>query len=287
MTGAQRLTRRVSLPVVAVLALTAFSVAVLTDPDAAIPDSAVFISVVLVAIVVIAVATGLEFRDVHPFPMGTLLLRLSPLVAAIGVVLFLIALSDDGSNPPDPTPEEQQQGGEEVLGGDEPPSGDYDGSAGLFEYLALIVVVLAVIVGLVLLLRRVRLRRRDPAAPGAPGRAVEGGDVEDHEMERHRTVREGLHRGRGALLDEDDPRLAVIGAYVAFEGHVGAGGLVRRPSETQREYVARVLAEGRLAHSDRAPLLVELFNAARFSSDPVTPEHARAARDHIDALAGD
>jgi hypothetical protein len=286
MTAAQRLTRRVSLPVVAVLALTAFSVAVLTDPDAAIPDSAVFISVVLVAIVVIAVATGLEFRDVHPFPLSTLLLRLSPLVAATGLVLLLIALSDDGSNPPDSTP--QEQGGDDVLGGEEPPSGDYDGSAGLFEYLALIVVLLAVIVGLVLLLRRVRLRRRrDPAAPGAPGRAVEGGDVEEHEMERHRTVREGLRRGRGALLDEDDPRLAVIGAYVAFEGHVGARGLVRRPSETQREYVARVLTEGRLAHSDRAPLLVELFNAARFSSDPVTPEHARAARDHIDALVGD
>ncbi|MGH3482074.1 MAG: DUF4129 domain-containing protein [Nocardioidaceae bacterium] len=284
MTGAQRLTGRVSLPVVAVLALTAFSVAVLTDPSAAIPDAAAFVSVVLVAIVVIAVATGLEFRDVHPFPLGTLLLRLSPLLVATVLMLFLMALSDDGSNPPDSPPQEQQplQGGEDV------PSGDYDPSAGAFEYLAGSVLVLAVIVGLVLLLRRVRLRRRrDLAAPGTPGRAVEGGDVEEHEMERHRTVREGLRRGRGALLDEDDPRLAVIGAYVTFEGHVGTQGMVRRPAETQREYVARVLAEGRLAHSDRAPLLVELFNAARFSSDPVTPEHARAARDHIDALVGD
>jgi Domain of unknown function (DUF4129) len=284
MTGAQRLTRRLSLPVVAVLVLTAFSVAVLTDPDAAIPNAAVFVSAALVAIVVVAVATGLEFRDVHPFPLSTLLLRLSPLVFTSAFVFFVMTLPDNELNPPGSDDEST----ETPPPREDPPSGDYDGSAGTFEYLAGIVLVVAVIVGLLLLLRRVRLRRRrDLATPGAPGRAIEGGDVVEHEMERHRTVREGLRRGRGALLDEDDPRRAVIGAYVAFEGHVGAQGMVRRPAETQREYVARVLAEGRLAHSDRAPQLVELFNAARFSSDPVTIEHARAARDHIDALVGD
>ena len=106
--------------------------------------------------------------------------------------------------------------------------------------------------------RQLKLRRARAAAmqAGARGHTVEGSDLDEHELVQARAVREALERSRSALLTEDDPRLAVIRAYLAFEGHVGAQGMTRKPAETQREYIARVLSQGQLAAPDRAPQLV-------------------------------
>jgi Domain of unknown function (DUF4129) len=290
-------TRRVGVPVVAVLALTTYAVAVLVDPDVEIPTAAVVVSIALVAVLVLTVATGLEFHEQHRLPGGTLLSRLIPLVIAIPVALVVLAAPDAGQDPRQPaptaTPTPGQQPTEGGPGQLEPrPDADLDPN-GVLQYALLIGISVAVValVGWLLWPQWRRWRRRDrtvAAVPGAKGAVAEGSDVDEEQLaEQRRIVREGLRHGRSALVAGEDPRHAVIRAYVAFESHVGERGMVREPAETQREYVARVLAEGRLAHSERAPQLVELFNAARFSSLPVTPGDAQAARDHIGALVGD
>ena len=292
MTGAlQQLVGRVSLPVVGVFVLTTYAVAVLVDPDVEIANAAAVFSAGLVAVILLAVATGIEFRDEHPYPVAAVLWRLSPLVFVTGLALFVVlALPENAPNPPPPA---RRSGG----GGQQttpPPTAPQQKSdldpGGVLEHTVMVLASLA-LVALIgwLVWRQLKLRRARVAAlqAGARGHAVEGSDLDEHELEQARAVREALERSRSALLTEDDPRLAVIRAYLAFEGHVGAQGMTREPAETQREYIARVLSQGQLAAPDRAPQLVELFNTARFSTQPVTAADAMAAQGHIDALVGD
>jgi uncharacterized protein DUF4129 len=286
------------VPVVAVLALTTYAVAVLIDPDVEIPTAAVVVSIVLVGVLVLTVTTGLEFYGQDRAAGKTTLSRLLPLVIAIPIALVVVlAAPDAGPNPRQPDPTATPTPGQQPTGGgreqtETRPNADLDPN-GILQYALVIGISVAVValVGWLLWPQWRRWRRRDRTVrttPGAKGAVVEGSDVDDEALaEQQRIVREGLQRGRSALIAEEDARHAVIRAYVAFESHVGSRGMVREPAETQREYVARVLAEGRLAHSERAPQLVELFNAARFSSLPVTPGDAQAARAHIDALVGD
>lgn len=292
MTGAlQRLVGRLSLPVIGVFVLTTYAVAVLVDPDVGIANVAAAFSAGLVAIIVLAVATGIEFRDEHPYPFAEVLWRLSPLVLAAGLALFVVlALPDNAPNPPPPV-RRSGGGGQQTTPPPTVPKQKSDLDPGeIIQYTVMVLAGLAIlaVVGWVVW-RRLKLRRARAAAmqPGARGQAVEGSDLDEHELEQARAVREALERSRSALLTEDDPRLAVIRAYLAFESHVGAQGMMRKPAETQREYIARVLAQGQLAAPDRAPQLVELFNTARFSTQPVTAADAMAAQDHIDALVGD
>lgn len=298
MTGVQqRLTGRVVVPVTAVLALTTYAVAVLMDPDVEISTAAVVVSITLVAVLVLIVATGLEFYGQDRAPGKTLLGRLIPLVIAIPVALVVVlAAPDAGQEPQEPAPTATPTPGQQPTGGSQeqvvPRSSTTLDPSGILQYTlgTLICIAVVALVGWLLWPQWRRWRRRDRTvtAPGAKGAVAQGSDVDEEGLaEQQRIVREGLHRGRSALVAVEDPRHAVIRAYVAFESHVGDRGMAREPAETQREYVARVLAEGRLAHSERAPQLVELFNAARFSSLPITAGDARAARDHIDALVGD
>ncbi len=298
MTGVQpQPTRRVGVPAVAVLALATYAVAVLVDPDVEIPTAAVVVSIALVAVLILTVATALEFRDQHRLPGRTLLSRLLPLVIAMPVALVVVLAAPDARREPrqpaptaTPTAQQQSPGaGQEQV--NQRPNADLDPS-GILQYALPIAISIAVVALVGWLLwpqwRRWRSRDRTVTIPGAKGVVAEGSDVDEEELARLRqTLREGLRHGRSALIAEEEPRLAVIHAYAAFESHVGDRGMVRDPAETQREYVARVLAEGQLAHPERAPQLVELFNTARFSSLPVTADDAWAARDHIDALVGD
>lgn len=292
MTGAlQRLVGRVSLPVIGVFVLTTYAVAVLVNTDVEIANVAAAFSAGLVAIIVLAVATGIEFRDEHPYPFAAVLWRLSPLVLAAGLALFVVlALPDNAPNPPPPV-QRSGGGGQRTTPPPTVPKQKSDLDPGeILQYTAMVLtgLVILAVVGWVLW-RRLKLRRARAAAmqAGARGHTVEGSDLDEHELVQARAVREALERSRSALLTEDDPRLAVIRAYLAFEGHVGAQGMTRKPAETQREYIARVLSQGQLAAPDRAPQLVELFNTARFSTQPVTAADAVAAQDHIDALVGD
>lgn len=293
MTGAlQRLVERVSLPVIGVFLLTTYAVAVLVNTDVEIANVAAALSAGLVAIIVLAVATGIEFRDEHPYPFAAVLWRLSPLVLAAGLALFVVvALPDNAPKLPPPLRRSGGGGGQQTTPPPSAPQQKSDLDPGeILQYTVMVLVSLAIVAAVGWAVwRRLKLRRARAAAlqPGARGQAVEGSDLDEHELEQARAVREALERSRSALLTEDDPRLAVIRAYLAFESHVGAQGMMRKPAETQREYIARVLAQGQLAAPDRAPQLVELFNTARFSTQPVTAADAMAAQNHIDALVGD
>jgi hypothetical protein len=288
MTGEQRLGHRAGVPVAVVVALTSIAVLVLGDSDVAIPAPAAVVGIGLVALVVIAVATAFEFRGQHPFPVSSLLRRLALLGLAFGLGGLLWAVRD-----PEPA---------EVRGGDSdtattptetvptetaPTEPARSTGAGSFDAELMIAVLLGLaVLGLLIWLiwDHRRRARRVLATSGAPRLADTDDAANQHERQR-RAVREGLRRGRGALLAEDDPRRGVIRAYVAFERHVRGQGLIRGPTETQREFATRVLADGGL-DVDRVRPLVELFNVARFSELPVTPADAQQAREHIDAMVG-
>ena len=127
------------------------------------------------------------------------------------------------------------------------------------------VALLAAIVAAVLL--------RKPVAPVAPKEPREGAEA---------ILDEGLE----ALLGEHDPRRAVIAAYAAMERAMARQGWARRPSEAPTEYLARVLHVAR-ARSGDLNRLVALYEVARFSEHPVTPDMRDAALAVVQRLRAD
>jgi hypothetical protein len=83
-----------------------------------------------------------------------------------------------------------------------------------------------------------------------------------------RDAKEELEAVLGQTLDEleldDDPRRAVIQAYVRMEAVLAVHGHARRPHEAPLEYLARVLRELEV-RPEAAHALTELFERARFS----------------------
>ena len=74
-----------------------------------------------------------------------------------------------------------------------------------------------------------------------------------------------LDQALGDLHAESDPRRAVIAAYVRLEHVLAAHGLPRRRSDTEEEYLARMLEELELP-ARPAERLTALFERARFST---------------------
>ncbi|WP_457208197.1 DUF4129 domain-containing protein [Nocardioides sp. P5_C9_2] len=83
------------------------------------------------------------------------------------------------------------------------------------------------------------------------------------------------------LLEEGEPRNAIVECWHRFEVQAERAGLGRRPSETSSELALRMLDA---ADVDRAAVtrLLELYREARFSGHEVDEE---ARRDALDALA--
>lgn len=98
---------------------------------------------------------------------------------------------------------------------------------------------------------------------------------------RRTTVEEGLADVLRAMLADPDPRTAVIGAYARLLAALEEVGFPRRSEEGPHEHLWRSL--GPLGVR-RPPVhrLAELFVRARFTPQPITDEHRRAA---IAALA--
>ncbi len=276
--------RRVAAPALAVALLTSYAVVALGDPDVAISHAAAVIAGGAVGVAGF-IAVTLFLAQGEDRPWGALLAGAGGLVLL--TLLVLVMPSDDielkrsrtgppGSVQPNPSPSPSP----EATKPNAPRSDDVP--TWVIVAVAVVVLVLAFVAW-----RQIAGRRRTPLGPesGSPGRVVESDDTEEQlRARRAAAVREALSRGRAELLDEDDPRLAVVRAYLAFERHVSRYGLVREPAETEAEYATRVLASGRLAAAERVHALVDLFNVARFSELPVGPDDARAARTHIDAL---
>jgi hypothetical protein len=278
--------RRVAAPGL-IAALTSYAVVALSDPDVAISHTAAVTAGGAVGVAGF-IATTLYLTRGEDRPWGALLASAGGLVV-LTLLVLAIPLDDveskrsrtgpPGSVQPNPSTAPSPSPSPEATKPNAPASDDVP--------TWVIVAVAVIVVALAFVAWRHFAARRTPLGPetGSPGREVESDDAEERQRARQAdAVRQGLSRGRAELLDEDDPRLAVVRAYLAFERHVRRYGLVREPAETEAEYATRVLASGRLAAPERVHALVDLFNVARFSELPVGPDDARAARDHIDAL---
>ena len=86
-----------------------------------------------------------------------------------------------------------------------------------------------------------------------------------------------------ALLEEGEPRNAIVSCWHRFEGQATLGGVVRRPWQTTGEYVLGVLD---LVGADRGAVsrLADLYREARFSDHPMTEGHRQAALDALDTI---
>jgi hypothetical protein len=85
-----------------------------------------------------------------------------------------------------------------------------------------------------------------------------------------RTAMSAAVQAAMAAMDTvDDPRRAVIAAYVAMQQALADRGVARSPTETPREYLRRVLVAS-TATEHEARTLTRLFEEARFSTHPVS-----------------
>jgi hypothetical protein len=83
-----------------------------------------------------------------------------------------------------------------------------------------------------------------------------------------------IEHGIDDLADISDPRAAVIACYARMEAVSAASGVVKRPSDTPFEHLARMLARHNVAEAS-ARRLTELFERAKFS-DKKIDESTRA-----------
>ncbi|MFJ8433970.1 DUF4129 domain-containing protein [Kitasatospora sp. NPDC094019] len=134
-----------------------------------------------------------------------------------------------------------------------------------------ILLVIAVVVGLVLLLRMRIVRRRPPTSlPAAPGRSEDA-------------LAAAVVTGRRALTGAD-ARAAVIACYAAMESSLAASGLSRRAPDSPTELLERAVADDRV-DPVHARALTALFREARYSTHPMDETHVGRARTALDALA--
>jgi len=86
-----------------------------------------------------------------------------------------------------------------------------------------------------------------------------------------------------ALLEDGEPRNAIVACWHRFEEQATRGGVVRRPWQTTGEYVLEALD---LVGADRGAVsrLADLYREARFSDHPMTDDHRRAALEALDAI---
>jgi hypothetical protein len=98
-------------------------------------------------------------------------------------------------------------------------------------------------------------------------------------------LRRAVEASLDALESERDPRRAIVAAYARVQSLLASDGLPRRPSETEPEYLTRVLAHYGAA-AEPAGRLTELFVWARYGAGAVDEQMrsdaiaaARALRD--------
>jgi len=85
------------------------------------------------------------------------------------------------------------------------------------------------------------------------------------------------------LLEQGDPRNAIVACWRRFEEQAGRAGLVRRPWQTSSEFVLGVLE--RVGADEGAVLrLAALFREARFSDHPLTEQHRDRALEALSVI---
>jgi hypothetical protein len=88
------------------------------------------------------------------------------------------------------------------------------------------------------------------------------------ELSERAVLADAVTAGIDELEDDPDPRRAVIRAYGAMEGSLGAHGLPRRDAETPFEYLSRIFT-GEEAGAPAAARLTPLYEQARFSTHEI------------------
>ena len=130
---------------------------------------------------------------------------------------------------------------------------------------------LAAIVAIMLTYRRTRDDRRGRLAPW--GSAPE---LPDRSPMDEAAAAQTFADTARLLLDEDDPRRAVIAAYAALLDGLAAAGAPRAPYEAPEEHLHRALAVLEVP-ADASAAVTDLFLLARFSEHPVTDAERRRA----------
>ncbi|MER7847669.1 DUF4129 domain-containing protein [Kitasatospora sp. NPDC096077] len=205
-------------------------------------------------------------------------IRLLPLAAGAVPVLLLVLHTRAGKpsvrfEPPVVTPMSFPPGLPQAPPVTVPEGGGVGVGAVVVGLLA-VVAVAALLIGLVLLLRK--RRGRVPLLPAAPPLAVVPARPEE-------ALAEAVASGRRALTG-DDARAAVIACYAAMEGSLAESGLPRQAWESPTELLHRVLSDGRV-DAAAARELTALFREARYSTHPMDDEQVRRARAALDAIA--
>lgn len=145
----------------------------------------------------------------------------------------------------------------------------------LLQFLAALV-ILAVIFGVALLVQAILRRRPHLVEPEGHAFAVP-------------PVPEELLRSaqaRLALLQEGEPRNAIVAAWLDLETAAAASGLARHASETSTEYTTRVVGTWRVDR-ERLVDLAQLYREARFSLHPLGEVERRRAIDDLTVLHAD
>jgi hypothetical protein len=122
--------------------------------------------------------------------------------------------------------------------------------------------------------RRVVVRRERRAgravAPTTTHPTDDDADVD------HEAAAQSFADSARLLLDDPDPRRAVIAAYAALLDGLDAAGVGRLVHEAPQEHLRRALAVLRIP-SAAAQVVTDLFLVARFSTHPIRDDDRRRA----------
>ncbi|MFF2623985.1 DUF4129 domain-containing protein [Oerskovia jenensis] len=151
-------------------------------------------------------------------------------------------------------------------------------------YLAILVGLVLLVVTLVHLRRRTR-RPADQATPTHRDLVATGAGVTLPSLTAQLpALRRGVKHARHLLDTAATPRDAVTAAWIALEDAAADTGHRRHPAQTPTEFTTTVL-DATPADPDAVTTLLKLYQRARFTTRPLTPQDVDTARDCLERLA--
>ncbi|WP_336707297.1 DUF4129 domain-containing protein [Oerskovia sp. USHLN155] len=150
-------------------------------------------------------------------------------------------------------------------------------------YLAILVAVVLTVIAIV----RLRRRTREPApeAPTPHDHVTVGASIATPTLTvQLPELRRGVRHARQLLDTAATPRDAVTAAWIALEDATADTGHRRHPAQTPTEFTTTVL-DATPADPDAVTTLLKLYQRARFTTHPLTPQDVDAARDCLERLA--